>query len=98
MTIPTSYTTDEVQSTAPRCGQAVSLDGSIAGHRPPTLVWTWPGGYAAGFTGRRTYSWDEQLKRNPPPFFPLTGTWQPFNVRDANSDCLVSRATDPECR
>lgn len=100
VTIPTRYTTGEVQSGAPTCGQRISLDGSIAGHRPPTLVWTWPGGHSAGFTGTRTYTWDEQLKRNPPPFFPLTGTWQPFNIREANVDCLFdpARQADPACR
>ncbi len=99
MTIPTRYTTNELQSTAPRCGSIV-IDWSVAGHRPPTLIWSWPGGYGAGYGGMRDYRWDRELKRNPPPYFPLTGTWQPFQVREANVDCLFNpaRTTDPDCR
>lgn len=103
VTIPTRYTTDELQSNAPNCGGTVLIDGSLAGHRPPTLVWTWTSGastYKAGFTGNREYRWDTELKRNPPPYFPLTGTWQPFQVREANVDCLFdsNRIRDPKCR
>lgn len=103
VTIPTKYTTNEVQTTAPRCGNVI-VDGSLAGHRPPTLVWRWKAdtgaSFAAGYDGRRDYRWDEQLKRNPPPYFPLTGSWQAFQVREANSDCLFdpSRKHDPRCR
>lgn len=103
VTIPTRYTTDELQSTAPNCSGTVLIDGSLAGHRPPTLIWAWSSGastYKAGFTGTRDYRWDTELKRNPPPYFPLTGTWQPFQVREANVDCLFSqnRINDPNCR
>jgi hypothetical protein len=104
VTIPTKYTTNELQSTAPNCRNRVLIDGSLAGHRPPTLIWTWTTSsgrsYHAGFTGSRDYRWDTNLKRNPPPFFPLTGSWQPFQVREANIDCLVdsTRISDPKCR
>ncbi|MCW2924362.1 MAG: hypothetical protein JWM98_1766, partial [Thermoleophilia bacterium] len=99
LTIPTKYATDEVQTLAPDCGGNVLVDGSVAGHRPPLMVWRWDG-FGAGYTGTRTYRWDEALKRNPPPFFPLTGTWQPYQVREANVDCLFdpARIMDPECR
>jgi hypothetical protein len=99
LTIPTQYTTDELQDEVPTCTQRLRINGAIAGHRPPTLVWSWPG--AAQPTGwtRRGYFWDSALQRNPPPFFPLTGTWQPFNVRDANVDCFYSpRNANPSCR
>lgn len=106
VTIPTNYTTDEIQDGAPRCSQPIELDGSIAGHRPPTLVWTWPAlrpgspPVMAGFANGRTYEWDDALRRNPPPYFPLTGTWQPFSVREANADCLFDPGSlrDPACR
>lgn len=103
VTIPTKYTTNEVQTTAPECGTVI-VDGSVAGHRPPTLVWRWRADngttYAAGYDTRRDYRWDEQLKRNPPPYFPLTGSWQAFQVREANTDCLFDegRKRDPRCR
>lgn len=103
VTIPTKYTTSEVQTTAPECGTVV-VDGSVAGHRPPTLVWRWRADtgdtYAAGYDTRREYRWDEQLKRNPPPYFPLTGSWQAFQMREANTDCLfdAARKRDPRCR
>jgi hypothetical protein len=98
ITIPPQYTSDEIQPTAPRCAQTLTLTGSFAGHRPPTMEWRWDHG-ETGFVGRRQYTWDQKLKRNPPPFFPLTGTWQPFNVRGANVDCLfaANRRDDPEC-
>jgi hypothetical protein len=100
VTIPTRFTTNELQTNVPNCTGAVVIDGSLAGHRPPTLVWTWPGVPAAGYAGTRDYRWDQELKRNPPPFFPLTGLWQPFQVREANVDCLFddNRKLDPKCR
>lgn len=102
LTIPTSYTTAELQPNAPRCTGTLHVDGSIAGHRPPLMYWAWNGAtnLDAGFVGARRYTWDKQLKRNPPPYFPLTGTWQPYQVREANSDCLYqpSMRLDPECR
>lgn len=103
VTIPTRYTTSELQTTAPSCGDII-VDGSIAGHRPPTLVWGWRADigttYTAGYDGTRRYEWDQQLKRNPPPYFPLTGTWQSFQIREANSDCLFqpTQRADPRCR
>ncbi|MCW2927684.1 MAG: hypothetical protein JWM86_1652 [Thermoleophilia bacterium] len=97
ITIPSKYTTDEVQRSAPQCSARLKLDGSFAAHRPPTLFWGWDSGDVAGYTRSRAYMWDQQLKRNPPPYFPLTGTWQPFNVRDANVDCLYTRRTDAQC-
>lgn len=100
LTIPSRYTTNELQTAAPRCPGKVTIDGSVAGHRPPLLVWKWPSGDKAGYTGTRDYRWDKELKRNPPPYFPLTGAWQPFQVRDANTDCLFdpARLSDPTCR
>lgn len=103
ITIPTRYTTNELQTTAPACGDII-VDGSVAGHRPPTLVWGWRADtgaiFEAGYDGTRQYMWDQQLKRNPPPFFPLTGTWQAFQIREANSDCLFKapQQSDPRCR
>lgn len=99
VTIPTKYTTNELQTDIPTCRGTVTVEGSLAGHRPPTLVWGWPGHAAAGYDGPRNYRWDKALKSNPPPFFPLTGTWQPYQVREANVDCLfTSRSSDPRCR
>lgn len=104
VTLPTKYTTNELQTNAPVCDQGIQLDGSISGHRPPTLVWKWEddGGrqYRAGYVGVRNYTWDQHLRRTAPPYFPLTGLWQPFNVREGNTDCLFSSTgvTDPTCR
>ena len=99
LTIPTQYTTDEIQDEVPTCGQRLRINGAIAGHRPPTLIWSWPGASQPTGWRNREYLWDAALQRNPPPFFPLTGTWQPFNVRDANVDCFYSpRNTNPACR
>ncbi len=102
MTIPTNYATPEYQPYAPKCSGTLRVHGSVAGHRPPLMVWGWTGGAGreAGYTGERRYTWDKQLKRNPPPYFPLTGSWQPYQVREANTDCLynASLRVDPGCR
>lgn len=105
VTIPTKYTTVERQQNAPSCGQQLRINGTIAGHRPPTMFWSWPaaagfGVKTAGYHGTRNYGWDQALKNNPPPYFPLTGTWQTVLLTEANADCLFSttKRTDPECR
>ncbi|MEO6866679.1 MAG: hypothetical protein ABI200_01515 [Gaiellales bacterium] len=104
VTIPTKYTTGERQQNAPGCSTPLRIDGTIAGHRPPTMLWSWPaaGGFGpkhAGYYGTRQYGWDTALKNNPPPYFPLTGTWQTVLVSEANMDCLFTdKQFDPECR
>lgn len=98
LTIPTRYATSEAQKNVPTC-PSIALKGSIAGHRAPTMRWVWPDVASAGFETRH-YTWDRALSRNPPPYFPLTGIWQPFSVVDSNIDCLFDAdlQTDPECR
>lgn len=97
ITVPPQYLSDELQTNVPSCRQTLNLDGSFASHRPPTLLREWDNGVKTGYAGTRRYTWDEQLKRTPPPYFPLTGTWQPFHVRDANADCLTTRKAEASC-
>jgi hypothetical protein len=99
LTIPPRYLSAERQDDVPTCSAPIRVSGSVAGHRPPTLVWSW-GPLVAGYDGVRNYQWDRALQSNPPPYFPLTGAWQPVQVRNVNIDCLTypRGIADPDCR
>ncbi|MCW2956879.1 MAG: hypothetical protein JWO69_1748 [Thermoleophilia bacterium] len=106
LTIPPQYTTPEIQPDPPQCDEALIVDGSVAGHRSPNLQWQWDGwddpvnypGRWAGYANRQ-YRWDTRLLSSPPPYFPLTGTWQAVSVRIGNVDCYAGdRRADARCR
>lgn len=97
LTIDPRYTTRLYQSGGPRCGP-IDIDGSLAAHRSPVLYWTWQnvGGHA-GYSSR-DYSWNSDLRRNPPPYFPTTDTWEARHVRPVNVDCFSNgRIVDQDC-
>ncbi|MCW2924821.1 MAG: hypothetical protein JWM98_2225 [Thermoleophilia bacterium] len=106
LTIPSRYTTDEVQPSPPQCDKTLLVDGSVAGHRSPNLQWQWDGwDDPANYPGRwagywdREYRWDTRLLSAPPPYFPLTGTWQAVSVKIGNVDCYAGdRRSDAHCR
>jgi hypothetical protein len=97
MTIDPRYTTKLYQAGGPSCGR-IQIQGSLAAHRSPVLVWKWDNrpqhvGYSS-----RDYSWSESLRRNPPPYFPTTDTWESRHVRPANLDCFSNGdITDQDC-
>lgn len=103
VTIPPVYTTPTKQMNAPQC-PALHVQGSIASHHTPIMFWTWNETAAdapwSGFQ-KRSYTWDERLRRNPPPFFPRSEAWQVVRWSDANDDCLRAELggnIKPECR
>ncbi|MCW2961291.1 MAG: hypothetical protein JWM25_1104 [Thermoleophilia bacterium] len=106
LTIPTQYTTSTIQSRPPQCREPLLVDGSVAGHRSPNLQWQWAGwddpvNYPGRWVGYwdREYRWDTRLLSSPPPYFPLTGTWQAVSVRVGNVDCYAGgRRFDARCR
>jgi hypothetical protein len=97
LTIDPRYTTRLYQAGAPSCPQ-ITVRGSIAAHRSPVLIWSWANrpehaGYLV-----RDYRWSDSLRRNPPPYFPTTDTWEARHVRPANLDCFSGGdITDPDC-
>ncbi|MCB0879631.1 MAG: hypothetical protein KDC46_11730 [Thermoleophilia bacterium] len=97
LTIDPRYTTRLYQGGGPKCG-TIEVRGSIAAHRSPVLYWTWDN--VTGYTGysTRIYSWDKDMRRNPPPYFPTTDVWESRHVRPANLDCFSDGdITDPDC-
>lgn len=97
LTIDPRYTTRLYQSGGPQCGP-IDIDGSLAAHRSPVLYWTWAN--RAGHAGysRRDYRWNRNLRRNPPPYFPTTDTWEARHVRPVNVDCFSGgRIVDQDC-
>ncbi|MCW2973334.1 MAG: hypothetical protein JWN72_1607, partial [Thermoleophilia bacterium] len=91
VTIPPQYTVPQTQPGPPQCDQQLTIDGSIAGHRAPNMNWAWPSNDGTAWAGydKRSYKWDTRLLSSPPPYFPLTGTWQAVNVRPGNVDCYA---------
>jgi hypothetical protein len=97
LTIDPRYTTRLYQQGAPSCGP-IRIRGSLAAHRSPVLYWKWDN--VAGHAGysTRDYQWTDSLRRNPPPYFPTTDTWEARHVRPANLDCFSGGTiTDQNC-
>ena len=97
LTIDPRYTTRLYQDGAPQCGK-IDLYGALAAHRSPVLFWEWDN--VAGHAGyaTRDYAWNDSMRRNPPPYFPITDTWQPRHLRPANLDCFgAGGISDPDC-
>lgn len=96
--MPVEWTTYARPVLTPYCDR-VHINGAIASHYAPVLEWSWTNFYKAGFE-HREYTWDPTLRENPPPYFPLTRTWQAETTKDANLDCLRggSRPLDWTCR
>lgn len=97
LSIDPRYTTGLHHDGGQQCGTIV-IRGSLAAHRSPILFWDWanvPGhvGYST-----RNYVWDKHLRRNPPPYFPTTETWDSKHVRPADLDCFAGGViSDPDC-
>jgi hypothetical protein len=88
LTIPTSYT-GAVQQGGPAC-RNLTVFGSISAHFAPVVYWS--PDKSAGYIGyaTRSYSYNQFLTANPPPYFPMTGAWDQGRWSDANDDCLAS--------
>lgn len=97
LTVDPRYTTRLFQDGGPRCGP-IEIDGSLAAHRSPVLYWTWPNVARHAGYSTRDYSWNADLRRNPPPYFPTTDTWEARHVRPVNADCFGGgRIVDQDC-
>lgn len=73
------------------------LSGAVASNSAPQLSWRWPDrGAATGFS-ERTYVWDTALRDAPPPYVPVTGTWESASWKNADTSCLTTGASDPNC-
>ena len=97
LSIDPRYTTTLHHDGGPQCGQIV-IRGSLAAHRSPVLYWDWAnvGGHV-GYSDRR-YVWDKHLRRNAPPYFPTTETWDSKHLRPADLGCFSSGViSDPDC-
>ena len=109
VTIPLAWRTPTYQTAQPKCLQPLRFTGSMASHGAVTLRWTWGtpssvfdwAGYA-----NRSYGWDPDLRRFPPPYFPLSYPWEITASSLANADCYgqgrYANSTNPavvdECR
>lgn len=97
LTIDPRYTTEIHHSGGAACG-TLKVAGSLAAHRSPVLFWQWAN--VSGYVGynQRDYVWDADLRRNPPPYFPTTETWDSKHVRPADLDCFTAGfISDPDC-
>lgn len=101
LSIDPRYTTKLFQSGGPSCGP-IKIRGSLAAHRSPILYWVWPNVNGHAGYSVRDYRWTDRLRRNPPPYFPTTDTWEARHVRPANVDCFQQvgqqfRIRDADC-
>lgn len=97
LTVDPRYTTTLHHDGGAQCGQ-IEIRGSLAAHRSPVLFWRWSN--VSGYVGysQRKYVWDKDLRRNPPPYFPTTETWDSKHVRPADLDCFAGGViADPDC-
>jgi hypothetical protein len=104
LTIPPEWTTQLPPADAPWCTNPLVIDGSVAVHRAPIMQWIPTiatidrsnSDRTVGYKSR-TYSWDQNLRVNTPPYFPLSDLWQVSSYKEANADCLTSRSGDTTC-
>jgi hypothetical protein len=86
-------------SGAPTCGGPFSVLGSITSHFPPYInASSASGGFASGYTGTRSYGYDQNLYHNPPPLFPTSTTYQLLTATTADAACFDGNQTAPRLR
>lgn len=97
LSIDPRYTTRLYQAGGPSCGP-IEITGSLAAHRSPVLVWKWDNVSGHAGYSEREYAWSDSLRRNPPPYFPITDSWEARHVRPANLDCFSGgNVTNQDC-
>lgn len=103
-TIPPDYTTDMFQDASVRMPQCSSLtvEGSISSRHSPNMYWYWgspPPAVPINWAGylSRNYTWDENLLRNPPPYFTISSQWKVAVTRQADQGCLLDPAAPTTC-
>ncbi len=77
---------------------SVEIVGAIAGHRAPILRWLWLDG-ELGQTGfdERSYVWDPLLRTTPPPYFPLTNSYDLVSTKIVSLECQFTSTLDAGC-
>lgn len=80
------------------CPRRLVLSGAVATNSAPQLSWRWPERNLAIGYSERQYVWDTALRDAPPPFVPVTGTWENGTWKEADLACLSgARSSDPDC-